>query len=151
MNIFTLIYPSVGFMDQREESDSKTSLVPKPYTAHANTRRKERNQMSESSRESADLVGEELWMGCGRWKTRKPPVFTRTDNKDIDLVQLLLWCRKNTKHYEDVNVIDFYQSWEDGLAFCAILHSLLPEKIPFDELSRSYPHLNFSIAIKAAK
>jgi hypothetical protein len=50
-----------------------------------------------------------------------------------------------------VNVIDFYQSWEDGLAFCAILHSLLPEKIPFDELSRSYPHLNFSIAIKAAK
>jgi hypothetical protein len=62
---------------KREESDSKTSLVPKPYTAHANTRRKERNQMSESSRESADLVGEELWMGCGRWKTRKPPVFTR--------------------------------------------------------------------------
>ena len=52
---------------------------------------------------------------------------------------------------QDVNVIDFYESWADGLAFCAILHSLLPEKIPFDELSHSYPHLNFSIANKAAK
>ena len=50
-----------------------------------------------------------------------------------------------------MSVKDFRQSWSDGLAFCAILHSFLPDKIPYDELSADEPRRNFTIAFEAAK
>ena len=46
---------------------------------------------------------------------------------------------------------DFRGSWSDGMAFCAIIHSFLPDKIPYDELSPSNPRQNFTLAFQAAK
>ena len=50
-----------------------------------------------------------------------------------------------------MDVKDFHQSWSDGLAFCAILHTFLPDKIPYDELTPDNPRKNFTIAFDAAK
>lgn len=36
--------------------------------------------------------------------------------------------------WQNVDITNFSSSWNDGLAFCALLHSYVPEKIPFTEL-----------------
>ena len=53
--------------------------------------------------------------------------------------------------FQNVSVKDFRQSWSDGMAFCALLHSFLPDKIPYDDLSPSNPRENFKIAFDVAK
>ena len=52
---------------------------------------------------------------------------------------------------QNVEIKDFKQSWSDGLAFCAILHSFLPDKIPYDDLTPNNPRQNFTVAFDAAK
>ena len=52
---------------------------------------------------------------------------------------------------QNVDVKDFRQSWSDGLAFCAIMHSFLPDKIPYDDLTPDNPRKNFTIAFEAAE
>jgi len=48
------------------------------------------------------------------------------------------WARRITKDYKGVKIDDLLKSFQDGLAFCAIIHYHLPEsekhRIPFDTL-----------------
>ncbi|KAG2381289.1 hypothetical protein C9374_006278 [Naegleria lovaniensis] len=45
---------------------------------------------------------------------------------------LLYWCQKQTKNYSPlVNIVDFGKSFQDGLAFCALIHSYNPQLIDF--------------------
>jgi hypothetical protein len=34
---------------------------------------------------------------------------------------LILWCRSMAAGFDGVDIVDFGDSWQDGLAFCAIL------------------------------
>lgn len=36
---------------------------------------------------------------------------------------------------QGIDITNFSSSWNDGLAFCALLHSYIPDKIPFKELN----------------
>ena len=49
--------------------------------------------------------------------------------------ELLAWCQENTKEYDNVNITNFTSSWVNGLAFCALIHHFLPEKLDFHSLS----------------
>ncbi|XP_062582587.1 cytospin-A-like [Saccostrea cucullata] len=64
---------------------------------------------------------------------------------------LLKWCQQKTVKYSNVDITNFSSSWNDGLAFCALLHSYLPDKIPFAELNTEDKRRNFTLAFEAAE
>lgn len=64
---------------------------------------------------------------------------------------LLKWCQNKTIGYRNIDITNFSSSWNDGLALCAILHSYLPDKIPYDSLTPSEKRRNFSLAFSAAE
>ncbi|XP_074598891.1 uncharacterized protein LOC141853440 isoform X2 [Brevipalpus obovatus] len=64
---------------------------------------------------------------------------------------LLKWCQSKTIGYKGVDITNFSSSWGDGLAFCALLHTYLPNLIPYDELNCWNREKNFIYAFKAAE
>ncbi|KAF8443488.1 calponin homology domain-containing protein [Terfezia claveryi] len=63
---------------------------------------------------------------------------------------LLLWCQRKTACYKEVKVVDFSSSWNDGLAFCALLDFHRPDLIDFDSLDKSDHKGNMELAFKIA-
>ncbi|KAK5459770.1 alpha-actinin [Exophiala xenobiotica] len=63
---------------------------------------------------------------------------------------LLLWCQRKTACYEGVDVRDFSSSWNDGLAFCALLDIHRPDLIDFDTLDKSDHKGNMQLAFDIA-
>ncbi|CAL8343059.1 unnamed protein product [Lota lota] len=64
---------------------------------------------------------------------------------------LLKWCQKKTEGYQNIDITNFSSSWNDGLAFCAMLHTYLPAHIPYQELSGQEKRRNFTLAFQAAE
>jgi hypothetical protein len=63
---------------------------------------------------------------------------------------LLLWCQRKTACYDEVEVRDFSASWNDGLAFCALLDIHRPDLIDFDALDKSDHRGNMQLAFDIA-
>ncbi|KAG7219550.1 hypothetical protein INR49_019016 [Caranx melampygus] len=49
---------------------------------------------------------------------------------------LLGWVRQNTRNYPQVNVVNFSSSWNDGLAFNALIHSHRPELFDWSSVEK---------------
>ncbi|KAL1269749.1 hypothetical protein QQF64_032038 [Cirrhinus molitorella] len=64
---------------------------------------------------------------------------------------LLRWCQKKTEGYQNIDITNFSSSWNDGLAFCAVLHTYLPAHIPYQELNSQDKRRNFTLAFQAAE
>jgi len=64
---------------------------------------------------------------------------------------LLKWCQSRTASFSNIDITNFSSSWNDGLAFCAIMYNYQPETIPYNELNTMDKRRNFSLAFKAAE
>jgi Ca2+-binding EF-hand superfamily protein len=79
--------------------------------------------------------------------------FTISDINDQGLSAregLLLWCQRKTACYDEVEVRDFSGSWNDGLAFCALLDIHRPDLIDYDSLDKSDHRGNMQLAFDIA-
>jgi hypothetical protein len=63
---------------------------------------------------------------------------------------LLLWCQRKTACYDEVEVRNFSDSWNDGLAFCALLDIHRPDLIDYDALDKSDHKGNMQLAFDIA-
>ncbi|KAG7208714.1 hypothetical protein KM043_014915 [Ampulex compressa] len=64
--------------------------------------------------------------------------------------RLLAWCRSKTKEYENVQLDNFSTSWNNGLAFCALLHHFRPDAFDYHSLRPENRRKNFELAFTKA-
>ncbi|KAM4796058.1 smoothelin-like protein 2 isoform 2-T2 [Rhinophrynus dorsalis] len=64
---------------------------------------------------------------------------------------LLEWCRSKTIGYKNIDLQNFSSSWNDGMAFCALVHSFFPEAFDYDALEPANHKQNFEQAFSTAE
>lgn len=72
-------------------------------------------------------------------------------NKQSKKAMLLRWCQRETLEYENVRIQNFDTSFSDGLAFCALIHHFVPDKVPYNTLNAKNRQHNFTLAFKVAE
>lgn len=63
---------------------------------------------------------------------------------------LLLWCQRKTEGYSHVKVSNFHTSFQDGLAFCALIHRHRPDLLDFASLNPADKAGNLQLAFDVA-
>ncbi|NXB24499.1 SMTL2 protein, partial [Rhagologus leucostigma] len=64
---------------------------------------------------------------------------------------LLDWCRSKTVGYKHIDLQNFSSSWNDGMAFCALVHSFFPEAFDYNKLDPANRKQNFELAFTTAE
>ncbi|KAG5322457.1 SMTL2 protein, partial [Pseudoatta argentina] len=82
-----------------------------------------------------------------RFKFTEPTV---RDNAAQIKERLLAWCRSKTKEYENVQLDNFSTSWNNGLAFCALIHHFRPDAFDYNSLRPENRRKNFELAFTKA-
>lgn len=82
---------------------------------------------------------------------RKDPLNGLVKNGGSKRNALLKWCQNKTVGYRNIDITNFSSSWNDGLALCALLHTYLADRIPYDSLTPQEKRRNFSLAFSAAE
>ncbi|XP_048476713.1 smoothelin-like protein 1 [Rhincodon typus] len=65
--------------------------------------------------------------------------------------KLLEWCRQKTRGYQHVDIQNFSTSWNDGMAFCALVHKFFPDSFDYSTLAPKNRRQNFELAFSMAE
>lgn len=64
---------------------------------------------------------------------------------------ILNWCIAKTEGYQNVQISNFSSSWNNGMAFCALIHHFCPDAFDFNKLDPKNRKGNFELAFKVAE
>ncbi|KAK3803531.1 hypothetical protein RRG08_019145 [Elysia crispata] len=65
--------------------------------------------------------------------------------------EILYFCKMNTQEYEEVEITNFSTSWNNGMAFCALIHHFYPHAFDFKSLDPKQRRKNFELAFDTAE
>lgn len=80
--------------------------------------------------------------GGGRALVRSPSAIKQ---------MLLDWTKAMTQEYQNVEITNFSSSWNNGMAFCALIHHYYPEAFDFSTLDPKKRRHNFTLAFDTAE
>ncbi|NXF55232.1 SMTL2 protein, partial [Oceanites oceanicus] len=88
--------------------------------------------------------------GESRAKLKRSQSFGVASASSIKQI-LLDWCRSKTIGYKHIDLQNFSSSWNDGMAFCALVHSFFPEAFDYNKLDPANRKQNFELAFTMAE
>ncbi|XP_061868028.1 smoothelin-like protein 2 isoform X2 [Colius striatus] len=88
--------------------------------------------------------------GESRAKLKRSQSFGVASASSIKQI-LLDWCRSKTVGYKHIDLQNFSSSWNDGMAFCALVHSFFPEAFDYSKLDPANRKQNFELAFTTAE
>ncbi|XP_028940043.1 smoothelin-like protein 2 [Antrostomus carolinensis] len=88
--------------------------------------------------------------GESRAKLKRSQSFGVASASSIKQI-LLDWCRSKTIGYKHIDLQNFSSSWNDGMAFCALVHSFFPEAFDYNKLDPTNRKQNFELAFTMAE
>ncbi|NXG77481.1 SMTL2 protein, partial [Baryphthengus martii] len=88
--------------------------------------------------------------GGSRAKLKRSQSFGVASASSIKQI-LLDWCRSKTTGYQHIDLQNFSSSWNDGMAFCALVHSFFPEAFDYNKLDPANRKQNFELAFTMAE
>ncbi|NWW90021.1 SMTL2 protein, partial [Rhynochetos jubatus] len=88
--------------------------------------------------------------GQSRVKLKRSQSFAVASASSIKQI-LLDWCRSKTIGYKHIDLQNFSSSWNDGMAFCALVHSFFPEAFDYNKLDPANRKQNFELAFTMAE
>ncbi|XP_030328059.1 smoothelin-like protein 2 isoform X2 [Strigops habroptila] len=88
--------------------------------------------------------------GESRAKLKRSQSFAVASASSIKQI-LLDWCRSKTIGYKHIDLQNFSSSWNDGMAFCALVHSFFPEAFDYNKLDPANRKQNFELAFTVAE
>ncbi|KAM6242151.1 smoothelin-like protein 2 isoform 2-T2 [Porphyrio hochstetteri] len=88
--------------------------------------------------------------GESRAKLKRSQSFGVASASSIKQI-LLDWCRSKTIGYKHIDLQNFSSSWNDGMAFCALVHSFFPEAFDYNKLDPANRKQNFELAFTTAE
>ncbi|XP_074666065.1 LOW QUALITY PROTEIN: smoothelin-like protein 2 [Strix aluco] len=88
--------------------------------------------------------------GESRVKLKRSQSFAVASPSSIKQI-LLDWCRSKTIGYKHIDLQNFSSSWNDGMAFCALVPSFFPEAFDYNKLDPANGKRNFELAFTMAE
>ncbi|XP_018406019.1 PREDICTED: smoothelin-like protein 1 isoform X1 [Cyphomyrmex costatus] len=128
---------------RRTSSGTSAAVAPKkPLSPFAKFRQLDRQNSANLSPSPVKSPATEF-----RFKFTEPTV---RDNAAQIKERLLAWCRSKTKEYENIQLDNFSTSWNNGLAFCALIHHFKPDAFDYNSLRPENRRKNFELAFTKA-
>ena len=109
-----------------------------------------------------------IWAIIQYWQDKDVLKSAVANSQQANMEKFLLnWCQQETKgfvvaskrkarrtlpfRYKGVEIVDFTRSWQNGLAFNALMHKFRPELFNYDELLRHEAAKNLEHAFNLGK
>ncbi len=111
-----------------------------------------------------------IWSIIQYWQGKDVIKSVVPDSEQTNIEKFLLsWCQQQTRGFEEilqsnlnvfyfpnfrykgVEINDFTRSWQDGLAFNALIHKFRPELFDYDEILQNASSRNLEHAFSVAK
>ncbi|XP_064250376.1 smoothelin-like protein 2 isoform X1 [Passer domesticus] len=163
--VSTVNYGLRGAKTGESAIDSYCEVTPSPHspppTAHRQVERRRELVRSQTlprttATQARKALFEKLEHDGGKGKGESRAKLKRSLSFGVasasSIKQILLdWCRSKTIGYKHIDLQNFSSSWNDGMAFCALVHSFFPEAFDYNKLDPANRKQNFELAFTTAE